>query len=130
MVIPTIVSDFQELAAELLTNDLDNFGQSSSASPISVKVRTDTPGATAIDEPSISYTTTQVKAVSRDIDPRKDRADLIDEASKIVIISASGVTRPKLQDLILIGTADYKIVDVEDIPNGEAQAVYKVYLRR
>ena len=122
--------EMQELASELLTADADNFGQSTATHPINILVRSDTPGATAIDEPTVTWTPTQVPAFTRGVSERRDGPELFAKADKVALIAAAGVTPPRLEDKIEIDGVEFSIIHVEPIPNGEIVAAYRVYIGR
>lgn len=126
----TIYDDAAALATELLTADADNFGQSTATHPISILYRSDVSGATALDEPTVTWTATQVKAASRGVSEKRDGADIIAKADKIVLIEATGVTAPTNADKIDIDGVEFAIVSAEPIPNGEAPAIYRVLVKR
>lgn len=126
----TIYEDMQALASELLTADDENFGQSTATHIINILTRTDAPGATALDEPIVTWTPEQVKAISRGVSARRDGEALFAKADKVVLIEADGVTAPGLQDRIEINGAEFSIVDVEPVPNGETVSVYRVFVKR
>lgn len=125
-----IYENLQAVATKLLTADADNFGQSTATHPIRILARSDVAGATALDEPTVTWTPTQVKAISRGVSEKRDGASIMAKADKIVIIEAFGNTAPELKDKIEIGGVEYSIVDVEPIANGEVVAVFKVYVKR
>ena len=126
----TIYDDAAALATELLTADADNVGQSTATHPISILYRSDVSGATALDEPTVTWTATQVKAVSRGVAEKRDGADIVAKADKIVLIEATGVTAPTNGDKIDIDGEEFSIVAVEPVPNGEVPAIYRVMVKR
>lgn len=126
----TFYTEMQALATELLTVGDQTFGQSTPTQPINILVRTDTPGATAIDEPSVVWTPTQVKAVTRGVSERRDGPALLAKADKVVLIEADGTIAPRDEDKVEIGGIEFSIVSVEPTPNGETPAIFKLYVKR
>lgn len=127
---PTIYAEAAALATELLTADDDNFGQSTATHIINIMVRSDVAGATDLDPPTVTWTSTQVKAITRGVSEKRDGAEIFAKADKVVLIEATGVTIPRNEDKIEINGIEYAIVSVEPIPNGETPAVYRVFVKR
>lgn len=127
---PGIYGEMLALADEMLTADNENFGQSTTTSPLIIWSRADTPGATAIDEPATTWIPINVKGISRGVSERRDGASLLTKADKIAIIGTVGVAQPGIDDQIEISAYRYSIVDVEPIPNGDTPAVYKILAKR
>ena len=127
----SIYADLEALASELLTADDDNFGQSSTAHVIRILYRSDVAGAAALDEPTVTWTPgATLKAVSRGVSEKRDGADILAKAEKVVLLHATGVTAPTNADKIEINGVEFSIVMVEPVPNGATAAVYKVFCTR
>lgn len=121
--------EMQELAGELLTADDDNFGQSKTGNVINILYRTvSSTGATDLDEDTISFPETQVKAVSRGTSEKRDGETLAVKAEKVFTIYAKDVTKPTIADRIEEAGTAYSIVDVQESSNDGTRAVYKVYV--
>lgn len=127
---PSIYGEALALADELLTADTDNFGQSTTTSPIRIWSRSDVEGATEIDEPATSWIPIDVKGISRGVSEKRDGAALLAKADRIVLIGTVGIAQPGIDDQIEIGAIRYSIADVEPVPNGDTPAIYRVLVKR
>lgn len=123
--------EMQELAGELLTADDDNFGQSKAGNVINILYKTVTSGgATDLDEDVVTWPPTQVKAVSRGTDARRDGSSLHERADKVFTIHAKDMTAPTLEDRIEEAGIEYSIVEVSEPSNDGTQIVFYVYVKR
>lgn len=121
--------EMQELADELLTVNDENFGQSTDTHPISIMYRTDTPGATKIDRPTVAWSTVRVKAVVGGT-KRLREDQIFRDADLIVRIYAGGVTEPTLADKVDVDGTQYSILKVTLRPHGDVVSVYALALSK
>lgn len=125
---------YAELAAtadELLTVGSETSGQSSATFVINIMRPSIVSGATQIDEPTITWTRTQVKAFQRGVSEQRDGATMFAAASKVVLIAATGVSpAPTIADKIEINGEEFAIINVEAIAAGEVTAIFRAYLAR
>jgi hypothetical protein len=129
--VASIYDDMQELASELLTADDDNFGQSKTGNVINILVKTVTgTGSTDLDEDTITWPATQVKAVSRGVDAKRDGEGMRAMADRLFIVEGDGVTQPTLEDKMEEAGLEYAIVKSEAVSNDGTVAIYKVYAKR
>lgn len=127
---PGIYADLLAMADEMLTADVDNFGQSTTTSPIRIHSRADTAGATDLDEPTTQWIPIDVKGISRGLNEKRDGASLLAKADKMVIIGTVNTAQPGIDDQMEIGGVRYSIVEVEPVPNGDTPAIYKILVKR
>lgn len=127
----TIYQDMQALASELLTADDDNFGQSKTGHVINILVKTVTASvATDLDEDTITWPATQVRAVSRGVNAYRDGESMLSKADRMFFIEGAGVTQPTLEDKMEEAGTEYAIISSEAISNDGTVAAYKVYGKR
>lgn len=125
----TLYDEWQTLAAELLAYGPETFGQSSPGQPVEILTRAETPGASAIDEPSVVWTGRQVQAISRGYDERRDGPTFAG-SDIVVIMAAVGETKPTISDRVTVAGEAYAILAVEPVPHGETTAIYRIGARR
>lgn len=118
----------QTLATELLAPA--EFGQSKTTNIINVLTRTDVAGASDLDEPAVTWTATQVNAVSRGVSAKRDGDALLAMADRVVTIEGAGNTEPDLKDKIEINGVEYSIVSVEPTSNDGTIAAFIVMVKR
>lgn len=124
----TFYEEMQELASELLHGD--EFGQSKTGHVINILTRTEVEGASRLEEPTVTWTPTQVNATSRGVTAKRDGQSLFERADLKVTIEGYGNTAPDLKDKIEINGTEYSIVEVQPTSNDGTIAAFYVYVKR
>ncbi len=74
-------------------------------------------------------TSVTIKAVFREYTLKEKEATIIHENDREVLIAASGITRPSIDDIV-IDDETLKVINVKEIKPGDVALIYKLQVRK